>query len=117
MTHRLSLIERWTHLGEVLKSGEPVEDRTAPRFESTATFIGALRLMVRGSAGVVAEMTLQRLPTRMRIPNVGGGPETNVEAFARGGARVTVFDRPEVIRLTQGRLATAGIETVAGDMN
>jgi O-methyltransferase len=42
---------------------------------------------------------------------------TNAEAFARGGARVTVFDRPEVIELMRGPLSEAGVETAAGDMN
>lgn len=115
--HRLGLIEGWTHLGEILKSGEPVEDRTAPSFDSMATFIGALRLTVRESAGAVAETVLRRLPAGARILDVGGGPGTNAEAFVRGGARVTVFDRPEVIRLMEGRLAAAGIETAVGDMN
>ena len=35
----------------------------------------------------------------------------------RAGARVTVFDRPEVIELMRETLAASGIETAAGDMN
>jgi SAM-dependent methyltransferase len=48
---------------------------------------------------------------------VGGGPGTNAEAFRQAGARVTVFDRPEVIRLMKGTLSEAGVETAEGDMN
>jgi SAM-dependent methyltransferase len=60
---------------------------------------------------------LSRLPEGASILDVGGGPGTNAEAFARAGARVTVFDRPEVIGLMQEQLRSGGIETVAGDMN
>jgi SAM-dependent methyltransferase len=60
---------------------------------------------------------LSRLPDGASILDVGGGPGTNAEAFAGSGARVTVFDRPEVIELMQEQLRADGIDTVAGDMN
>ncbi|MDQ3378227.1 MAG: class I SAM-dependent methyltransferase, partial [Actinomycetota bacterium] len=56
-------------------------------------------------------------PGGARILDVGGGPGTNAEAFAAGGARVTVFDRPEVVELMRETLSASGIWTEAGDMN
>lgn len=115
--HRFELMQSWSRLPEILRTGEPVEDRTRPNFGGTATFIQAMRRGARPGAEAVAKTVLPRLPEGARILDVGGGPGTNAEAFAVGGAQVTVFDRPEVIEQMRGVLARAGIETVAGDMN
>ena len=117
VVHRFELIGSWGRIPEILRTGRPVEDRTAPDFGGTETFISAMRRGARPGAGAVAEAVLARLPDGARILDVGGGPGTNAEAFAAGGARVTVFDRPEVIGLMQTTLEAAGIETAAGDMN
>ena len=116
VVHRFELIGGWSRMGEVLRTGEPVEDRTSPDFGGTATFIQAMRRGARPGAEGVAEAVIPRLPRGASILDVGGGPGTNAEAFARAGARVTVFDRPGVISLMLGTLSEAGIETSAGDM-
>jgi SAM-dependent methyltransferase len=117
VVHRFELIGSWGRIPEILRTGRPVEDRTAPGFGGTETFISAMRRGARPGSGAVAEAVLAKLPDGARILDVGGGPGTNAEAFAAGGARVTVFDRPEVIGLMQTTLEAAGIETAAGDMN
>ena len=117
VVHRFELIGSWGRMPEILRTGRPVEDRTAPGFGGTETFISAMRRGARPGAGAVAEAVLARLPDGARILDVGGGPGTNAEAFAAYGARVTVFDRPEVIELMQTTLEAAGIETAKGDMN
>ncbi len=127
VAHRRGLIESWTRLPGILETGEPVEDRTSPDFAGTETFIRALRRSAKDGAEEISEAILSLLPEGASILDVGGGPGTNAEAFVRqghareagsgGGARVTVFDRPEVIELMQDRLAAAGIASVAGDMN
>ena len=126
VVHRFELIGSWSRMGEILRTGEPVEDRTSAGFGGTATFIQAMRRgAVAGAEGVV-EAVLPRLPEGASILDVGGGPGTNAEAFVRLGharsvsdeeVRVTVFDRPEVIELMRETLAASGIETAAGDMN
>jgi SAM-dependent methyltransferase len=117
VVHRYKLIGSWSRIGEILETGEPVEDRTSPDFGGTTTFIQSMRRGARAGAEGVSEAVLSRLPDGAIILDVGGGPGTNAEAFARSGARVTVFDRPEVIELMKDNLRKAGIETVAGDMN
>ena len=117
VVHRCELIGSWGRMGEVLKTGRPIEDRTSPDFGGTTTFIQSMRRGARAGAEGVAEAVLSRLPEGASILDVGGGPGTNAEAFAGAGARVTVFDRPEVIGLMQNHLRGAGIETMAGDMN
>jgi SAM-dependent methyltransferase len=117
VVHRCELIGSWGKMGEVLTTGEPVEDRTSSDFGGTTTFIHSMRRGARAGARGVTEAVLSRLPDGASILDVGGGPGTNAEAFARAGARVTVFDRPEVIELMKDTLRQAGIETAAGDMN
>lgn len=117
VVHRCELIGSWGRMGEILKSGEPVEDRTSPGFGGTTTFIQSMRRGARAGAEGVAEAVLARLPEGATILDVGGGPGTNAEAFARAGARVTVFDRPEVIELMQDQLLRGGVDTASGDMN
>jgi len=117
VVHRYELIGSWSRMGEILETGEPAEDRTSPGFGGTANFIESMRRGARAGAEVVSETVLARLPHGASILDVGGGPGTNAESFARAGARVTVFDRPEVIGLMGERLRSAGIETSAGDMN
>ena len=117
VVHRCELIGSWGRIGEILESGKPIEDRTSPEFGGTRAFIQSMRRGARAGAEGVTEAVLSRLPEGASILDVGGGPGTNAEAFARAGARVTVFDRPEVIGLMQDQLLDAGIETAAGDMN
>ena len=117
VVHRFELIGSWGRIAEILHTGRPVEDRTLPGFGGTETFIAAMRRGARPGAVAVADAVLARLPEGARILDVGGGPGTNAEAFAAGGARVAVFDRPEVIELMRETLEASGIETVAGDMN
>jgi SAM-dependent methyltransferase len=117
VVHRCELIGSWGRIGEILRTGEPVEDRTSSDFGGTTTFIQSMRHGARAGAAGVTEAVLSRLPDGASVLDVGGGPATNAEAFARAGVRVTVFDRPEVIQLMEDLLRKAGIETAAGDMN
>lgn len=117
VVHRFELIGSWSRIGEILETGKPVEDRTSPDFGGTETFIRSMRSGARAGAGGVTRAVLSRLPEGASILDVGGGPGTNAESFLLAGARVTVFDRPEVIDLMQDRLLGAGIDTAAGDMN
>jgi SAM-dependent methyltransferase len=114
---RLDMFRSWSRLPEVLETGLPVESRVEPDFAGEAAFIKALRYSVRDSAAPISDAVMARLPEGASILDVGGGPGTNAEAFVRGGARVTVFDRPDVIALMNPVLSEAGIETEAGDMN
>ncbi len=117
LLNRLDVMRGWSRLPEVLKTGAPVENRTSPEFDGEAAFIKALRYSVRDSAAPISESVVARLPEGASILDVGGGPGTNAEAFAERGARVTVFDRPEVISLMKPVLSAAGIAAEAGDMN
>ena len=112
--HRFELIQKWSRMPEILKTGLPINDEPAHEPEDKEVFIYSMRRLAKPGAQPVASLLLSRLPKNAHILDVGGGPGTYAEAFVKDGARVTVFDLPEVIALMKERLAAAGISAVGG---
>lgn len=117
VVHRFELIRKWGRMPEILRTGSPVEDDPEKEAEGMETFIYSMRRLAIPGARAVAALLLPRLPENPHILDVGGGPGTYAEAFVEGGARVTVFDLPEVVELMKERLSAAGISAVGGDFN
>jgi SAM-dependent methyltransferase/DNA-binding transcriptional ArsR family regulator len=117
VAHRFELIRKWGRMPEILKRGSPVEEDPEQGSEGMETFIYSMRRLARPGARAVAALLLPRLPENPHILDVGGGPGTYAEAFVEGGARVTVFDLPEVVELMKERLRAAGVSAVGGDFN
>jgi SAM-dependent methyltransferase len=116
VVHRFGLIQKWSQVPEILKSGSPIEDEGRGP-EGTEVFIYSMRQRAKPGAREVADLLLPRLPKNPLILDIGGGPGTYAEAFAEGGARVTVFDLPEVVELMEEHLAASGISAIGGDFN
>ncbi len=117
VVHRYELIRKWGQMPKILKTGSPIEDDPAQGSEGKETFIYSMRRLAKPGVREVAAILLSRLPKNAHILDVGGGPGTYAEAFVEGGARVTVFDLPEVIELMKERLSAAGVSAVGGDFN
>jgi DNA-binding transcriptional ArsR family regulator len=117
VAHRFELIQKWSRMPEILKTGSPIEDEPAQKPEDKEVFIYSMRRLAKPGAQPVASLLLSRLPKNAHILDVGGGPGTYAEAFVKDGARVTIYDLPEVIKLMKEHLAAAGISTVGGDFN
>jgi SAM-dependent methyltransferase len=117
VVHRFELIRKWGRMPEILRTGSPVEDDPEKEAEGMETFIYSMRRLAIPGARAVAALLLPRLPENPHILDVGGGPGTYAEAFVEGGARVTVFDLPEVVELMKERLSAAGISAAGGDFN
>jgi len=117
VVHRFELIRKWGRMPETLKTGSPIDDDPAQGPEGKETFIYSMRHLAKPGVRAVADLLLSRLPENPHILDVGGGPGTYAEAFAQGGAQVTVFDLPEVVELMSEHLDAAGISAVGGDFN
>ena len=117
VVHRFELIRKWGQMPEILKTGSPIDDELAQGPEGKETFIYSMRRLAKPGAPAVADLLLPRLPESPSILDVGGGPATYAEAFAEGGARVTVFDLPEVVELMRKHFEAAGVSAVGGDFN
>ena len=117
VVHRFELIRKWGRMPEILKTGSPIEDEPEQGPEGKETFIYSMRRLAKPGVQAAAELLLSRLPKNAHILDVGGGPGTYAEAFAEGGALVTVFDLPDVVELMKDHLTAAGISAVGGDFN
>jgi 2-polyprenyl-3-methyl-5-hydroxy-6-metoxy-1,4-benzoquinol methylase len=118
VVHRFELIRKWGRMPEILKTGSPIEeDEPAQGPEDKETFIYSMRRLAKPGVRAVAAILLSRLAKNAHILDVGGGPGTYAEAFAEGGAQVTVFDLPEVVELMSEHLDAAGISAIGGDFS
>lgn len=114
--HRYNVINSWSHLPEVILSGQPhPRERGA---ENIKYFMAAMGHSARQAAPAIAEISLGGSVDGAKVLDIGGGPLTYARHFAALGAKVTVLDLPEVVEYMKTFLATeSGIEMVPGDFN
>jgi predicted O-methyltransferase YrrM len=123
LMHYVNLWHRWSTLTECVRTGTR-SDAPGSRRERdsrrTESFIAAMHWMAAETAlPVVAALDLKGV---RRMLDLGGGSGAFAIAFAQAypDLKVTVFDLPDVIQLTKGYVAEAGlsdrIDTRPGDM-
>jgi SAM-dependent methyltransferase len=114
--HTYNLLASWLALPDVLRSGQPVRrdrDPTRRRY-----YIAAMRHHAKAYAPAVVDLCLAGLQPPVRVLDLGGGPLTFAEEFARRGAAVVVLDVPEVVEMMAPHAAREPrITMVAGDFN
>lgn len=114
--HTYELLRSWLALPEVLRSGRPVprgRDPVRRRY-----YIAAMRHNAKAYAPAVADLCLAGLQPPVRVLDLGGGPLTFAEEFARRGAAVVVLDVPDVVEIMAPHAAREPrITMVAGDFN
>jgi len=122
LMHAVRLWESWSRLSDCVRLGHPPEraQMDGRDEDGTRSFIAAMHSFASGDAdAVVARVDLSGV---RRILDLGGGSGRFSIAFARAcpQAEITVFDLPQVVPLTQGYVADAGlsdrISTRPGDM-
>jgi cyclopropane fatty-acyl-phospholipid synthase-like methyltransferase len=122
MMHMVHLWHRWSTLTDAVKKGTAVAKEALKKRgkDQTAAFIAAMHKNASfGAKTVVPRIDLAGVHSLL---DVGGGSGAYAIAFARKkpGMKVTVFDLPGVIPLTQKYIAAAdltdAIRTQAGDM-
>lgn len=122
-------LRAFTHLPDVLASGEPLEREEEDADEaraSLARFMAGMAASPRARLERIVDACLARLPARRRAPDVrrrtvldlGGGPGHMTRVFVERGLRGTLFDRPETIDFVAGAYgldAVDGLELAGGD--
>lgn len=109
--HAHFLWQSWSELDGVLKTGRPVEaEREIESFIKGMDDIAKLR----------CKEVIDRIPLRgvKKALDLGGGPGTYSMELAKRGIGVTLFDRPETLKIAKGLIkerAIDGIDFLAGD--
>jgi SAM-dependent methyltransferase len=114
--HAYNLLASWLALPEVLRSGRPAPRRRDPVRQRH--YIAAMRRNAKAYAPAVVDLCLAGLQPPVRVLDLGGGPLTFAEEFARRGAEVVVLDVPEVVEMMAPLAAREPrVTMVAGDFN
>ena len=113
--HRHNMLKNWIRLDEVIASGKPVIYEKSK--EQTKTFMEHMDFNAKKSAQGIADFCTDYLDNGKKVLDIGGGPLTYAKAFASLGARVTVFDLPNVVEHMFPQAQEHGIEMVSGDFN
>ncbi|MDD4334666.1 MAG: methyltransferase [Desulfotomaculaceae bacterium] len=112
--HGYNLITSWIQLPDVIKTGKPASKKD--KGSHSRDFIRAMSHHAQRSAALVADYCMRGLPAGRKMLDVGGGPLTYANAFAKKGATVTVLDLPEVIDMMSPVLDKAlPVKMVKGD--
>ena len=123
LLHSVNLWDSWSNLTESVKTGEavkinPVAERDDKWFKP---FIAAMHN--RAFSEAPSLVTQIDLSGTKKILDVGGGSGAYSMAFVKAGKNIcsTVFDLPNVVKMTKKYIRDAGLEgkinTVAGDYN
>jgi len=118
--HNLFMMRGWSHLDEVLKTGEPIRHEK-PNEQQMRDFILGMENVSRISSLEVA--TKIDLSSVGRLLDLGGGPATAAITFALANPELkcVVFDLEGPVGIGSEQIARAGlshrISTVAGDFH
>lgn len=108
-------IAAYLQLPATLRTGRPPHDVSAGDLRTRQRFLEAMRAIAarRAPATIAA---LPPPPEGGRLLDVGGGPGTYAQAFARAGWDVTVVDLTASLEIGGAELARAGISQIAADV-
>jgi predicted O-methyltransferase YrrM len=121
MLHNGRMWQTWSNLTEIVKTGKNPDkvDIRARSDEDMESFIGAMHVVARSTAGKIADSI--DLNGFTRLLDAGGGPGTYTMAFLKKAPhlRATLFDLPRVVEMARERLTKEGlmdrVDLVAGD--
>ncbi len=115
----LDSVRAWSHLGEVLLRGGPLEARSLVRSpQSVARFMSAMAAAPQARVDRIVEQCLTRHPEATSVLDVGGGPGHMTRAFVARGLQGTLFDTAEVLDHVEGAYGLdhlEGLTLVPGD--
>ena len=114
LIHIFNVITSWTHLPEILKTGKP------PKYERDQQdikgFMGVMKKSAKEIADQLVTISLEGLPEKPKVLDLGGGPLNYARPFASAGAEVTIQDIPEVCAVMEPTLMPGEkIKFVPGD--
>lgn len=114
LIHTFNVIKSWTHLPEILKTGQlPEKERDQQDIKG---FMSAMKKSAKQISDQLVTITLKGLPEEPKVLDLGGGPLNYARPYALAGADVTVQDIPEVCAIMEPTLLPGEkIKFVPGD--
>lgn len=111
LPHRIDSLEKYMHLPETMRTGEP-PGHTEAGFHN---FVGAMATMDDATVREVVTTAEHRHPRPDQVLDVGGGPGSFAAEFAARGADVTLVDREGVLDLLADHHDDLGVAVSPGD--
>lgn len=122
LKHQANLLEKWLHLGEVIKTGKaiPKEQENAEKIKEHSRQFS----MAMANVGhLTAQQVVDGLDLRSvtRLIDIGGGAGIYATEFVKKNESIhaTIFDKPEVISVADEIIRQSGmphrISTISGD--
>lgn len=109
----------FTRLGEVLRTGEPLEPGGTRRDEEgLRRYMAGMAAAPRWRIRRIVDACLERVEDPKRALDLGGGPGLMSRAFIEAGLEATMVDTPETVDFVAdeyGLAEVAGLELVAAD--
>ncbi len=111
LEHGVSLLKRWAHLADAVRSGKPIRETGKPERtpdELRAFILGMQNIAVKSAEQMVEFLDLGSVN---RILDIGGGPGTYLHAVlrARPDATGSVLDLPDVISIAREQTEKVGL--------
>ncbi len=103
--HADTLWQNWSGLDHVLKTGEPYHKA----HNHEAFILGMHNLAVLKAGNIIDRVGLKGVKTAL---DLGGGPGTYSMEMAKRGVKVTLFDRPETVRIAKKIIGKKGIKDI-----
>lgn len=119
LMHHHHLVEAWARLDQAIRSGRPLEKRSAPEEEMRESFLMGMFNMAMGIAPRLSEEL--ELQGRNHLLDLGGGPGTYAIHFClkNPDLRATVYDLPTTEPFAKKTIEKFGlsdrIDFMAGD--
>ncbi len=105
LRHADTLWENWSGLDEVVKTGNPHHKA----HNHDAFIMGMHNLAVLKVKDVLNAVNLRGVKTAL---DLGGGPGTYTIEMAKRGISVTLFDRPETIRIARDIIKNSAVKNI-----
>ncbi|RMD87165.1 MAG: methyltransferase [Calditrichaeota bacterium] len=113
LRHQSYLMERWLHLEEVIKTGQPLP-RPQADDQKNKQQIRDFILAMANIGQLTARQVVEGLDLRgvQRIIDIGGGPATYAIEFVKKNPDIqaVVFDLPEVVPIAEERIRALNLQ-------
>lgn len=121
LPHWIENVRDWTHLNDVLTSGDPIRGGEKRRVDTgLRRFMSAMAAAPKERVERIVAACLARRPGARTVLDVGGGPGHMARGFVTAGMEATLFDTSETVDFVGrewGLDSLEGLTLAGGDFN